>query len=87
MGRSKAKKHTWYKQCMLTTPTEAGELCQTAWIPEQFAVVGRTVLLGKKSENPTQLWTVKSAPDQRQSGEYLGEHERDYLTQRQASDI
>lgn len=61
----------------------------TAWIPEKLAVVGKTVYFGKKEEEPEPdlLWTVASVSDGRVSEEYLAEHERDYKTQRQASDI
>lgn len=59
----------------------------TAWIPESFAVKGRVVYFGKKTDKPERFWTVDNTPDGRITGEYLGEHERDYLTQREASDI
>lgn len=87
MGKRNSKKQTWYRQCTMTSPTEGGELKQVAWIPEQFAVEGRTIYFGKKVETPDRLWEVTSVPGTRKSGEYLGEHERDYLTQRSASDI
>ncbi len=87
MGKKKSKKNMWYRQCTLTSPTEDGKMCQIAWIPEKFAVKGRVVYFGKKTASPKRFWTVVSAPAARKSGAYLGEHERDYLTQRQASDI
>ncbi len=86
MGKKKSAKDVWYKQCTLSSPTEGGTTKQIAWIPASFAVIGKVVYLGKKTDNPERLWTVTSAAG-RQSGAYLGEHERDYVTQRQASDI
>ncbi len=88
MGKSsKSKNSLFYKQCNFTSPTDAGEMRHTAWIPVQFAVLGRTLYFGKKTDNPERLWTVTSVPQTGKSGEYIGAHERDYLTQRQASDI
>ncbi len=87
MAKSKSKKSIFYKQCSFTSPTEGGEMHQTAWVPVQFAVLGKSVYFGKKTDSPDRLWTVTSVPDTGKSGEYLGAHERDYLTQRGASDI
>ena len=87
MAKKTKKSETFYKQCHLTSPTEGGEMHKTAWIPESFAVKGRIVYFGKKTDKPERLWTVVNSPSTRKSGEYLGAHERDYLTQRQASDI
>lgn len=86
---SKSNKQTWYKQCTLSSPAAdgSGKHVQVAWIPEQFAVVGRKVYFGKKTASPERIWEVDSASDNRISGDYLGERERDYLTQRAASDI
>lgn len=81
-------KNTYYKQCTLVCQkSEDEKTTQVAWIPEEFAVVGSKVYFGKKRKNPDEIWTVDSASDQRITGEYLGERERDYLTQRAASDI
>jgi len=86
---SKKQKARWYKQCTFNQPTEQGHRVHTAWIPEKLAVVGKKVYFGKKAEKPEPelLWTVSSVSDGRVSEEYLIEHERDYTTQRQASDI
>lgn len=80
-------KNTWYKQCGFTTPTDTGLLTEIAWIPENLAIVGKKIYFGNKSNTPDTLWTVVSVSDHRMSGKYLQEHERDYKTQRQASDI
>lgn len=78
---------TWYKQCTYRSPTEGGYTVETAWIPEKFAVEGKTIYFGNKTDKPKQLWTVESVSGGRISDAYLREHERDYLTQRNASDI
>lgn len=83
---AKSNKTIWYKQCTFKSPTERGEFVHTAWIPEKFAVEGRRVYFGKKTDTPDRIWTV-SAVGGRQSGDYVAAHERDYRTQRQASDI
>ena len=80
-------KNTWYKQCTLICENETKRTIQVAWIPEEFATVGRKVYFGKKRQNPEEIWTVDSASDQRITGDYLSERERDHLTQRAASDI
>ena len=83
---SKAKQE-FYKQCTFNTPTDGGMTTSIAWIPEDKAVVGKQIYFGKKSDAPDRIWTVVSAGDQRFTGEYLQAHERDYKTQREASDI
>ena len=80
-------KAIWFKQCTFTSKTENGEMVQTAWIPEKFAVEGKTIYFGSKSDSPERLWIVSSVGDQKMSGEYVADHERDYMSQRQASDI
>lgn len=84
---AKDKKTAWYKQCTFRSPSANGFLVHTAWIPEQFAVEGRKVYFGKKTARPDRIWTVTAAGGHRIPGEYLATHERDYKTQRQASDI
>ena len=68
----------FYRQCSMVKGT-AG---QVAWIPENFAVAGSYVMLGDDDG-----WMVESVGPYRQSEEYRREHERDYKTQRSASDI
>lgn len=87
MAKKKSKKTVWYRQCVLTSPIEKGTKVQVAWIPEHLAVVGKSIYFGKKTNKPERLWVVESASSTRQSGDYLAEHERDYLHQREASDI
>lgn len=81
------KANVYYKQCTFSSPTTSGELMETAWLPEKFATEGQKVYFGKKSDKPERIWTVISAGDHRVSEKYLVDHERDYKTQREASDI
>lgn len=67
----------YYKQCKLIKGTTS----QTAWIPEKFAVVGKFLKI--KSDDGWQVMSIGG----RLSEEYVKEHERNYLTQRRASDI
>jgi hypothetical protein len=60
---------------------------ETAWLPEKLAVLGKKVYFGNKTKEPEQLWEIVSVSDNRLPESYLKEHERDYKTQRQASDI
>lgn len=83
MGKNKTE---WYRQCTFESPTDKGKTVSTAWIPENLAVVGKKIYFGKKTKTPERLWTVTSVGG-RQSGDWLTEHERDYLSQRKASDI
>ena len=88
MKKVKGKaKQLWYKQCTYRTPTENGEMVATAWLPESLAIKGKNIYFGKKTDSPEKLWTITSVSDGRMSDENLREHERDYTTQRQASDI
>lgn len=75
---------TYYKQCTLTN--QANMQTQIAWIPEKFAELGRRLILGKREPGAPQ-WQVMMVSDMRLEGSYLADHERDYKTQRQASDI
>jgi hypothetical protein len=54
---------------------------QTAWIPHQFAVVGKTLKIeGFDGWKVEEVWTVMEEED-------LFQYERDHLKQRKASDI
>ena len=74
---------TYYKQCELS----CGNTKQIAWIPEKFAIVDKLLILGKRTPDNTDRWTVSLVADIQLSESYLVEHERDFKTQRQASDI
>ena len=89
MSKQKLNKNdkTFFKQCHFSTKTENGTKEHVAWIPERLARVGGVVYFGNKSDNPDTLWEVISVGDTKKDGKYLSDHERDYKTQRQASDI
>jgi hypothetical protein len=72
----------FYRQCTMTK----GTISQMAWIPEHFAVLDKYLRL-KKDGVDEDGWQVKSVGANRIDGEYLKEHERNYLSQRKASDI
>ena len=73
---------TFYKQCQLGR----GQQVDVAWIPEQFAVLNKYLRI-KKEDGEENGWQVKTVGANRVNGAYLKEHERNYLTQREASDI
>lgn len=76
----------YYRQCRFQSPTEDGYTEQVAWIPENLAVEGKQVYFGKKTDTPDRLWTVMEVGT-RMTEDYVKAHERDYKTQREASDI
>jgi hypothetical protein len=73
---------TYYKQCSLK---RIDGHVDTAWIPEQFAKKGHYIKIkrGDKWENGWQVQEVFG----RESETYLLAYERDYLIQREASDV
>lgn len=77
----------FFKQCRMVqrAPNGNGLGVHTAWIPEQFAVIGRVLSL-KFGECWSNDWEVERV-DTRVSEEYVREHERDYKDQRKASDV
>lgn len=72
---------TYYKQCTLKRGTEG----DTRWIPEKFAKVDQYIKV-KRDGVEEDGWQVLSV-GARRDGQYIMEHERNYLTQREASDI
>lgn len=72
----------FYRQCAMKSQGTH----QVAWIPEKFAEVGRVLILGKRTPDAPR-WEVTIVGDMRLEESYLVAHERDYKTQRQASDI
>lgn len=66
-----------YNQCRLSKD----KLRDVAWIPHQFAVVGKTLKIeGFDGWKVEEVWMVMEEED-------LFENERDHLKQRKASDI
>ena len=72
----------FYKQCQLTKGTSS----EVAFIPEKFAVLNKYLSIDKE-EGPDNGWQVTRVGGTRVDGAYLKEHERNYLSQREASDI
>ena len=72
----------FYRQCKLTKGTSS----DVAWIPEQFAVQDKYLRI-KKDDGEENGWQVAVVGANRVDGVYLKEHERNYLSQREASDI
>jgi hypothetical protein len=68
----------YYRQCILKRGSEG----QTAWIPEKFSKGGAYLQISGEDG-----WRVERVGEIRREGSYLAEHERNHLTQRQASDI
>ena len=79
----RGRKDMFYKQCTLRH--EKTSSVRTSWIPEQFAKEGK-ILDIKEGEHWVKGWKVVDVFT-RASEEYVVEHERDYKTQRKASDI
>lgn len=69
---------TYYRQCALVKGTTQ----QVAWLPEEFAVVGKYVIL-KEDDG----WQVNHVSNHRQSEEYVQAHERDHMGHRKRTDI
>lgn len=69
-----------YTQCRLRSDTTE----KTAWIPTRYAKAGSVVEIGKRFQG--RLWQVVSC-GATLDAEYVEEHERDYRTQREASDV
>lgn len=68
-----------YKQCTL----RKGNVKTVVWIPSCLAKVGKNVVIKATGET----WKVESASKSEMLEEYLVERSRDYLKQREASDI
>ena len=67
-----------YRQCELRRK----DTMDVAWIPEEFARIGKWLRI--RGEN---AWQVVRVGENRKSQQYLLEHERDWMYQREASDI
>lgn len=73
---------TYFRQCEMRSQ----QTVQVAWIPEKFAEIGRVLIFGKRTPDAPR-WTVTTVSNMRLEESYLVAHERDYKTQRQASDV
>jgi len=77
----------YYRQCKL----KCGNTCQTSWIPEKFAKVGKLLKLdskkiGEVKEVRKNTWVVSEVFG-RIEEDWLREIESDYKNQRKMSDI
>ena len=70
-----------YTQCTLVKDN----IQQTVWIPSELAKVGKCLKI-KKNNVWDEGWCVQTC-GMTLSDEYVRAHERDYMTQRKASDI
>lgn len=68
----------FYKQCNIMRD----KTHEIVWLPETMAKIGK--ILKIKNEDG---WCVVEVSEGRTDYAYLKEHERNYLTQREASDI
>lgn len=72
----------FYRQCIL----QHDKFITVAWIEERGAKLGFSVTL-KDSEDPNQLWEVTFVGAYRIPKDMIECRSRDYLYQRQASDV
>lgn len=73
------------KHCLLT---QAGFVNQLAWLPEEYAVKGRVLdLKDRETKEWSRGWVVGTVYEPILDYDYIRDHERDYKTQREASDI
>lgn len=82
----------FFRQCKVSKPLAGGTDIHVAWIPERYARAGKTISfkIAVSDEGRTDIWDGPWTVDEvwgRVSEEYVREHERDYKTQREASDI
>jgi len=74
-----------YRQCFLSKTIDDCFVCTTAWIPEEHAVLNKIVKI-KDDGIWSDGWTVRILWSFKPK-EWVEQHERDYLKQREASDI
>jgi hypothetical protein len=74
---------SFYRQCELMK----GATKQVAWVPVAFCKVGTNVELLNETSQFEKGWKIANVFTLRQDGDYLKEHERDWKTQRKASDL
>lgn len=87
MSKKKKSKQIYYRQCQYECDHSAGKRMGISWLPESLAEVGKTIFFGSKDQKNKKFWTITSVGKERKSETYLKDHERDYLSQREASDI
>lgn len=72
----------YHVQCQFVRGNER----YTAWIPEEYAKLGRVLKLRHDDGHWEDGWEVKRR-GARMLSSYVEDHERNYLKQREASDI
>lgn len=80
----------FFKQCLMLKHTTIADglpatQVHTAWIPEDLAKEGKVLDILKDDGTWDAGWVVEKVHT-RMSEEYVREHERDHLTQSEASD-
>lgn len=75
-------KDVWYRQCTYKCGNKQG----TSWLPENLAKVGKQIYFGKKTDKPSEMWTIVAVYG-REKESYLISCEMDYKNQRKVSDI
>ena len=73
----------FYKQVRLE---DNDKNVRVAWVPERYAHVGKILSIKESDFGWSNGWLVTDVWTQL-SEEYVREHERDHLTQRNASDV
>lgn len=73
---------TYYRQCTLTMKDGPMTAVQVAWIPEEFATVGKYLKIKEQDG-----WRVEEVGSHRQSEDYIQDHERDFLGHRKRTDV
>jgi hypothetical protein len=76
----------YYVQCDLRKQIETGLLCDVAWIPEKFAVIGKQVRIKQEDGTWDSGWMVAKRYAKMEEDE-VEAAERDYLIQRESSDV
>lgn len=75
------------RQCSMERPTAGGHEEQRAWIPEKFAVTGRTLELKNSDTGEWENgWIVTGVGDGVLASSVVGERSQDYKNTRKASD-
>lgn len=76
-----------YRQCHMTKPQGEAVLHYTAWLPEQFAIMGRVLRLRKGDSAWSDGWNVTFVSQTALPEAVVLKDSRAHLKQRKASDI
>jgi hypothetical protein len=74
----------YYRQCQLVRPHGRGEMRQTSWIPEAFAVVGKVLRL-READDWQDGWVVSAVGPFRRAFEELPDPHGDIKRHRRAT--